>query len=126
MSERFRRARAAPRCVRVSRAPLAARPHGRQVGELAPPPASLGHACPSGRSWAGAHGRSWARACGEAGDDEGARAVYQRVINAEAIGSRGQAYQAMGRYDEALADLNRAIELDPSYRPPQGPGPASG
>jgi len=24
---------------------------------------------------------------------------------------------AMRRYDEALADLNRAIELDPSYRP---------
>jgi len=23
----------------------------------------------------------------------------------------------MRRYDEALADLNRAIELDPSYRP---------
>ena len=28
-------------------------------------------------------------------------------------GSRGQAYQAMGRYDEALADFDRALQLDP-------------
>ena len=27
-----------------------------------------------------------------------------------------QAYQAMGRYEEALADFNRAIELDPDLR----------
>ena len=32
----------------------------------------------------------------------------------------------MGRYDQALADLTRAIELDPDYRPPEGPGSASG
>ena len=42
------------------------------------------------------------------------------------IGSRDQTYQAMERYDEALADLNRAIELDPSYGPPQGLGSTSG
>jgi tetratricopeptide (TPR) repeat protein len=27
---------------------------------------------------------------------------------------RGQAYQTMGRYDQALAAFNRAIELDPT------------
>jgi hypothetical protein len=32
----------------------------------------------------------------------------------------------MKRYDEALADLNRAIELDPNYGSPEGPGSASG
>ena len=32
-----------------------------------------------------------------------------------AIASRGQTYRLMGRYDEALADLSRAIELDPGY-----------
>ena len=37
-------------------------------------------------------------------------------IYAWAIGSRGQTYQAMERYDEALADFNRAIELDPDLR----------
>jgi tetratricopeptide (TPR) repeat protein len=30
-----------------------------------------------------------------------------------AIGSRGQTYQAMGRYDDALTDFNRLIELGP-------------
>jgi len=30
-----------------------------------------------------------------------------------AIASRGQAYLTLKRYDQALADLNRAIELDP-------------
>jgi tetratricopeptide (TPR) repeat protein len=44
----------------------------------------------------------------------------------EFIGSRHQTYQAMERYDEALADLNRAMELDPSYGPPQGLGSTSG
>jgi len=32
--------------------------------------------------------------------------------------ARGQVYQAMGRNDEALADFDRANELDPSYQPP--------
>ena len=27
---------------------------------------------------------------------------------------RGETYLVMGRYDQALADLNRAIELDPA------------
>jgi tetratricopeptide (TPR) repeat protein len=31
-----------------------------------------------------------------------------------AIARRGEAYRLMGRYDEAIADLSRAIELDPS------------
>ncbi len=31
-----------------------------------------------------------------------------------AIASRGQAYLTLKRYDQALADLNRAIELDPA------------
>ncbi|MFF8020057.1 tetratricopeptide repeat protein, partial [Streptomyces sp. NPDC007896] len=31
-----------------------------------------------------------------------------------AIAWRGQAYRALKRYDEALADFNRAIELDPN------------
>ena len=30
-----------------------------------------------------------------------------------AIGSRGQVYVALGRYQEALADFDRALELDP-------------
>jgi tetratricopeptide (TPR) repeat protein len=29
------------------------------------------------------------------------------------IALRGEAYQAMGRYEEALADFSRLIELDP-------------
>jgi tetratricopeptide (TPR) repeat protein len=29
------------------------------------------------------------------------------------IATRGQVYQAMGRYEEAVADLTRAIDLDP-------------
>jgi tetratricopeptide (TPR) repeat protein len=31
-----------------------------------------------------------------------------------AIASRGETYRLMKRYDEALADLNRAIKLDPA------------
>jgi tetratricopeptide (TPR) repeat protein len=31
-----------------------------------------------------------------------------------AVTGRGEAFQAMERYDEALADLSRVIELDPS------------
>ena len=42
--------------------------------------------------------------------------------DAWAIAIRGQTYRAMGRYDEALADFNRAIELDPSS---PGPSPAA-
>ena len=30
----------------------------------------------------------------------------------------GQTYWLMDRYDEALAQFNRAIALDPSYQPP--------
>jgi hypothetical protein len=29
-----------------------------------------------------------------------------------------ETYRLMEGYDEALADLNRAVELDPSYRSP--------
>ena len=36
-----------------------------------------------------------------------------RPQHAWAISHRGETYRLMGRYDEALADLNRAIELDP-------------
>ena len=32
-----------------------------------------------------------------------------------AITSRGETYRLMERYDEALTDLNRAIELDPDH-----------
>jgi len=32
--------------------------------------------------------------------------------NASIIASRGETYQLMGRYEEALVDFTRAIELD--------------
>jgi hypothetical protein len=38
----------------------------------------------------------------------------------EAVGSRARAYRLLGREREALADLARAAELDPDYKPPEG------
>jgi Flp pilus assembly protein TadD len=36
------------------------------------------------------------------------------LTNAQAIAMRGVTHYATGRYDEAIADLTRAIQLDPS------------
>ena len=42
------------------------------------------------------------------------REPWSRQRNrAIALGNRGAAYKLMGRYDEAIADFTRAIELDP-------------
>jgi tetratricopeptide (TPR) repeat protein len=41
------------------------------------------------------------------------RDIKLRPADAWAISSRGQIYLGLGRYDEALADLDRALELDP-------------
>jgi tetratricopeptide (TPR) repeat protein len=35
--------------------------------------------------------------------------------DAWAIGSRGQTYVALGRYDDAVADCNHAIDVDPRH-----------
>ncbi|MEU9353566.1 tetratricopeptide repeat protein [Streptomyces griseoloalbus] len=35
--------------------------------------------------------------------------------NARALGSRGQTHQQAGRYDQAIADLTAALELEPTY-----------
>ena len=35
----------------------------------------------------------------------------------EAERIRGETHREMGHYDEAFADLTRAIELDPNYKP---------
>lgn len=37
--------------------------------------------------------------------------------DALAVANRGETYQRMRRYDEALADFNRAVELNPRLRP---------
>jgi tetratricopeptide (TPR) repeat protein len=42
-----------------------------------------------------------------------AEAVKVNPGFAQAVGTRGQAYRALGRYEDAVADLTRAIELDP-------------
>jgi tetratricopeptide (TPR) repeat protein len=41
------------------------------------------------------------------------RDIKLRPADAWGISSRGQIYLGLGRYDEALADLDRALELDP-------------
>src|SRR5262252_5546011 len=42
------------------------------------------------------------------------RDIKLHPADAYALSSRGQIYLAVGRYEEALADLDRAIELDAS------------
>ena len=46
------------------------------------------------------------------------RAIELDPGDAGYYAGRGQAYQATGRNDQALADFARATELDPSYQPP--------
>src|SRR5260370_14565544 len=42
-------------------------------------------------------------------------AVAPNSVDASVLGGRGEAYRQQGRFEEAVADLTRAIELDPHY-----------
>jgi|HubBroStandDraft_3_1064219.scaffolds.fasta_scaffold811635_1 tetratricopeptide (TPR) repeat protein len=50
---------------------------------------------------------------GNIADPEDRKVVALSAV-AWVIASRGETYRLMGRYEEALTDFNRAIELDPS------------
>ena len=48
------------------------------------------------------------------------RIIRLRPADAASLSSRGQIYLRLERYDDALADLARAAELDPGFEPPEG------